>query len=976
MFISGKRLKAAFLGSALIGVFAFTGCATIGSDGSSRAAKEKPAKVEAAKKAPVEKKAAKKSSLSIESIRSSSDGSRVIVNTSNGRVKYTVFKLNNPSRLVVDMPDVDMSKVGGAVNIQNDLVKGVEVQPMAEGLNIGRIVIGLADEVDYSVVANENLLMVSLTKIPPVQEVGAADAKESAVDTEEVAVPVAGAVKPIEPVAVKPVAAAEQKDAKPASGITGISAASVSGNTVVTIALNGAVGEFKAFVLDKPTRLVIDVPGLKNLTGKGAFKVKKKYITSVRVAEHKGKVRLVVDSPDKKLPDYVIVKEGSTLQLNMGAKPFPVAKTEAPASAALGAKAAEPVGAVVAEPAAEPVKAVEAAPAAEPAKTEQTAAPVETAKAEPVVDESALVTLVDFRKLNGNGRLTIVRSKKTGLSVVESPDGKTLMLDLKGATLMNELKRTLDASKLKTQVVAVSSYQESEAPVKDVRVLVKLVGKTKYDVMETDTAVSVDFAQPVTLTDAVDAQSKDVDVSVNIESNSGEDAINSDKKKVFTGKKIDIDMVDANLHDIFRLIAEVSNFNIIASDDIKGTITLRLKNVPWDQAFDIILKSKDLGISRIGNVIRVAPAAMLRKEKETAMASKKAQEKLEPLEIRFIAVNFATASELETHVKGVLTDRGSVSSEKRTNTLIVKDVKKGIADAESVIASLDNPIPQVQIEARIVEAESSFTRDLGIQWGVDANLNSDSNSTQVLGSSSQNGQMAGDVNTQNGVTSGDLNTSNTIKNNWPVQTGVTNYAVNLPAASTLGALGFIVGRSGSNPFILDLRLSAGEQAGRLKTISRPRVTTLDNKEAKIEQGEAIPFETSTSTGTAITFIDANLSLTVTPHITPDGSVLMQIKASRNSLGTFRSSSGVPSINKKEASTEVLVLDGETTVIGGIIVSETNNSESGIPYLKEIPLLGWFFKNKSVLDNQKELLIFITPTIIKEVEKGLSKEKAA
>ena len=169
--------------------------------------------------------------------------------------------------------------------------------------------------------------------------------------------------------------------------------------------------------------------------------------------------------------------------------------------------------------------------------------------------------------------------------------------------------------------------------------------------------------------------------------------------------------------------------------------------------------------------------------------------------------------------------------------------------------------------------------------------------------------------------------------------------------------------------ILDLRISAGESQGQLKTISRPRVTTLDNKEAKIEQGESIPFETTSASGTATTFVDANLSLTVTPHITPDGSVLMNIKASRNSIGTFRTSGGQPSINKKEATTDVLVKDGETTVIGGIVITDRNDTDKGIPYLKDIPVLGWLFKSKSTTDSQTELLIFITPKIMKEKAVG-------
>ena len=300
----------------------------------------------------------------------------------------------------------------------------------------------------------------------------------------------------------------------------------------------------------------------------------------------------------------------------------------------------------------------------------------------------------------------------------------------------------------------------------------------------------------------------------------------------------------------------------------------------------------------------------------------------------------------------MLSDRGTVNSDSRTNTLIVKDVREGIAAVLNLVKKLDTPIPQVLIEARIVEATSSFARDLGIQWGVDYQTGGKV-STNTFGSTTTGGQAL---------------TGTTTTPVFAAATGAENFAVKLPAtgtAGTLGALGFILGNAGSSPLVLDLRLSAGEKEGRLKTISRPRITTMDNKEAKIEQGESIPFETTSASGTSTTFIDANLSLTVTPHITPDGSVLMKIRASRNSIGTFRTSSGEPSINKKESSTEVLVRDGETTVIGGIVITDKSDTESGIPWLKDIPVFGWIFKSRSISDSQTELLIFITPTILKE-----------
>jgi type IV pilus assembly protein PilQ len=472
-----------------------------------------------------------------------------------------------------------------------------------------------------------------------------------------------------------------------------------------------------------------------------------------------------------------------------------------------------------------------------------------------------------------------------------------------------------------------------------VRVLVRLKGKAIYNVKEVGNTITIDFESPPPK------------LVVKTEPEQEKPLLKTGAGK-YAGKKINLDMMEANITDVLRLLAEVSDLNIIASDDVKGTISLRLKNVPWDQAFDIILKAKGLGKTIEGNVVRVAPEGKIRQEKEAELAAMKAQEKLESLKIKFVAVNYATASELEAQVTGVLSARGSVTSEARTNTLIIKDIKQGIDSAVDLITRLDTPIPQVLIEARIVEASTSFARDLGIQWGADYQASGNEYLVDGFGATSTSGQTP---------------TSRTTNPTFTARSGVGTYAVDLPAtgtAGTLGALGFVLGRAGSNPLILDLRLSAGESEGRLRTISRPRIITMDNKEAKIEQGESIPFSTTSASGTATKFIDANLSLTVTPHITPDGSVLMKIKASRNSIGTFRSSSGEPSINKKETSTEVLVRDGETTVIGGIVISDTSDTERGIPFLKDIPLIGWLFKSKSLSDTQTELLIFITPTILK------------
>lgn len=613
---------------------------------------------------------------------------------------------------------------------------------------------------------------------------------------------------------------------------------------------------------------------------------------------------------------------------------------------------------------------------------------------------------VDFHRFPETARLTVRSSSKARYSLKRSLDGKMVTIDLLDADIGEELVRTMDATALNTPVVSISSYRNPVGESSEVRVLVRLTEETPYDVIESDESIVLDFALPrasggsftaapgeeglayskevvpvrepesfnEALASRVVAEKSPLEASGDQMEGSPlkEAPFESGMKSDYAGRRIDLDMVDVDIADILKLLAEISDLNIIATDNVTGKVTMRLHNVPWDQAFDLILTSKGLGKVQVGNVIRVAPLTQLRKEKEEAIAAAKASEKLDLLVIEYLQVNYGEAKDIIPHIEEVLSDRGTVTSHEATNTLIVKDTLPHIGHAEKVLEVLDKIIPQVLIEARIVEATTNFARDLGIQWGVDfrADSNGGGRHISLFGSQESHGQFAGGPDFQNFTSDGDATAFGGAKQDLTGKGGVTNYAVNLPStgtASNLGALGFILGNLGANPLILDLRLTAGEQEGFLKTISRPRITTMNNKEAKIEQGESIPFETTSATGTSTTFIDANLSLMVTPQITPDGSVLLKIKASRNSIGSFRTSTGEPSIDKKEAHTEVLVRDGETTVIGGIVVSETTENESGIPFFKDIPFLGWLFKNQSIVDNQKELLIFITPTILSDLK---------
>ncbi len=987
MYESDKRWRHALFGFLVAGVMAFTGCASTG-----------PKKIDdaGAKTAQLAESQPAKPKVSVEYVNVVGDGDRVLIGTT-GTVKYTVFKLTDPSRIIVDMPGVDLSKVNSPISVDNGYIKDITSVSYGEDKEIGRLIIGLREGIDHEVKSGENSILISLAKagaasgglaedtagavtkaasvvesdLPAAADTAAAAAKpvaEAAPVAEASAEPAAEAasVESAAPAQAEPVQAAQAEPAQAAPAqaapakeaaeplsqatkIVSIEREKAGENTIIRVKADGLIGNYNAFTLDDPSRIVVDMWTIENGTGKKIVKMSDDIIKDVRIGEHPDKTRLVFDAV-KGLPPHTVMRSIDTIVITIGKGAAPEkAVAEAPqTNTAYGPKAAElgvahmPAEAATAQAAEPQVSAPEAAPAVTETPVAEEAAPA------PEPENAIDVTDVGFKKVGDVGRLTILTSEKVNYTVNKSADGKTVLIDIKGAVIPEQLHRTLDASKLETSVATISSYQERVLPVKDVRVLVKLKDKTAYQVNQVGGVIQVEFPVPVA---KAAAESPEAALAKAAEANA----------EAYKGKKIDIDMMDANVRDVLRLLAEISNLNIIASDDVTGTVSLRLKGVPWDQAFDIILKAKGLDSIKEGNVIRVAPAAKIAQEKVSLIASKKANQKLEDLEIEFIPINYAKAGGLVKQVQSVLTERGTVNSDDRTNTLIVKDVKDGLASALSLVKKLDTPMPQVLIEARIVEATTSFARDLGIQWGLQYQ-SSGNVSTNTFGSTEDT--------TFPGVATNNSNaTAPATFPSTSASTSTENYAVNLPVtggqAGTLGALGFVFGKAGVNPLVLDLRLSAGESEGNLKTISRPRVTTMDNKEAKIEQGESVPFETTSASGTSTTFIDANLSLTVTPHITPDGSVLMKVKASRNSIGTFKTSSGEPSISKKEASTELLVRDGETTVIGGIVITDKNDTEQGIPWLKDIPVIGWFFKNSSKSDSQKELLIFITPTILKE-----------
>ena len=529
---------------------------------------------------------------------------------------------------------------------------------------------------------------------------------------------------------------------------------------------------------------------------------------------------------------------------------------------------------------------------------------------------------IDFRRgKNGEGRILVDLSDPAiGINIRQQ--GASLIVDFLKTTLPRNLQRKLDVTDFATPVVDVDTFTQGD----NVRMLIEPKGSWEHAAYQTDNKFIVEVKP----------------VSTDPNKLGG-------GKGVYTGEKLTLNFQKIDVRDALNVIADFTEMNMVISDTVKGDITLRLKDVPWDQAFDIILQSRGLDMRKNGNVVQVAPREEIAAKEKIDLTSRQELADLEELRTESFQLSYQKGSDvaalLSNKDQRILSKRGSAVVDQRTNTLFIQDTPSHLDDARKLIKQIDVPVRQVMIEARVVEATDQFSRNLGSRLGYNSN-----DVFKVNGS----GGLYGNIGA-NSVTAGPLS-GTTMPANTP--------NVNLPSAGTAGTFSMLLFNSSVSK-MLSIELTALESDNKGKVISSPRVVTSDKKAAMIETGTQIPYQQASSSGaTNVAFKNATLSLQVTPQITPDDKVIMDIQVNKDSVGSLYS--GVPSIDTNKVTTQVLIDNGGTVVIGGVYTQQQTNGIDKVPFFGDIPLLGYLFRRSSAIDNKKELLVFITPKILNDV----------
>ena len=557
-------------------------------------------------------------------------------------------------------------------------------------------------------------------------------------------------------------------------------------------------------------------------------------------------------------------------------------------------------------------------------------------------DKVNIIESIGFQIEDGVGIVTVESNSSIEYETIKDEPTK-LTLKLKNVILAQKFQVSRDVTDYENPLSFVSSFRD---PVKEDDVLLVFDYKdleVKHEIIQDGDLLTFKFSE-ITDEDKTDVQIAEEDpwaFDFKIASTP-----NAEKK--YKGEIVSFDFKDADIRDVLRILSDISGFNMVIAKNVKGSVTLKLENVPWDQAMEVILEDSGLGATIDGNIMKIAPIGTLQKRKVALSRAVRTQEKIEPLVTKQIFMNYAKAEDVEPLLDPMLSNRGEIRIDARTNSLLVNDVQSRIDQMEELAISLDTRTPQILIESRIVQATLDFTRELGVQWGF--NYNASAATGNPTGATFPSSIGVGGA----GVGS-------------PLGTTGDSFIVDLPAAAGSGAggvLGIVLG-SITGAYDLDIRLSALENRGDGRILSSPKVLTLDNNPARIEQGVSIPFLSVSAAGTQTQFVDATLRLEVTPQVTNDDRVLMNIRVTDNAPdASVVAANGQPSIRRNEAETQVIAGDGETIVIGGIFTRNIAENNASVPWFSRLPLFGWLFSSTGTTDQRRELIVFITPRIIR------------
>jgi type IV pilus assembly protein PilQ len=652
---------------------------------------------------------------------------------------------------------------------------------------------------------------------------------------------------------------------------------------LLTLTLSEAAPDPIVFTVDKPARLALDLPDTRIALANRYSQINLGSARAVAAAEAKDRSRVVVELTD--LTPYSVRVEGSKIYVQIGG----------------GAETVADSGPSITDDSEDGVTA--------PRSVVQTSA-------------ADSITKVDFRRGEKGEAQVVVELSNPGTPVDIRQEGGAIIADFRGTDLPSELRKRLDVLDFATPAKFIDVTRSGDTA----RITITPVSGADFEqsAYQAGNVFTIEL-QPLTQEEL---------------------ALRKEQQPRYTGPRIGLNFQKQDVRTILQILADALGFNVVMDDSIKGDLAMRLDNVPADQALDIILSTKELGKVQDGNVMLIEPLAKINKRREEALKAAKSQDDLSPLSSEIVQINFAKASEISALIKskdtGLLSARGRITVDDRTNTLLIQETRDRLADIRKLVKQLDIAVKQVLIESRIVIANKDYSRDLGARFGVSHHT------------------IRGD--TESGI-SGSLGGAQAVRGAGALGLGALN--VSLPVVGG-GALGLSVL---SGDYLVDLELSALQTENRGEIISTPRVITANGKEATIEQGVEIPYlESSSSGATTVSFKKAVLSLKATPQITPDDHILMDLDITNDTRGEDVGTGfggSIPSIDTRQISTQVLLNNGETVVLGGVFTEENVDTVSKVPVLGDIPLVGALFRNKGKQADKSELLIFVTPKILKE-----------